>query len=185
MPHANRRQRGSRTDDPMTRSGLRAPRSLPKQSVQTVGDALKINVGREFTAAWLSQALRCSLNAAAELSGYWMPQGPPRLLEQTINVFASALNLDRQRLRALLLNATPLPSNITQQRDTLAPRASGSIPSHQPKIVETQIARLQPPTMAIQPTQLAEISIGSAEGVRVVKQRQPIISYRKSRRFVA
>jgi hypothetical protein len=149
---------------------------------QTVADRVRSQAGGEYSAAWLARALGCSPDTAAELEGYWIPQGPPHLLEQTVGVFAKTLDLDAQRLLQLVNSAGSAPRSSAPS----APRRFESQrPAPQrPMAPRPQQAEPAAPAASASAPRTAEISIGSAEGVRVVKQQQPTIVYRKTRRFV-
>jgi len=184
MRYAPLRPRKDSTSTPGHRSHPRSRPAAPERMEQTVGDRLRAVAGSEYGAAWLAGALGCSPEAAAELDGYWIPQGPPHLLEQTVGVFSKVLELDAQRLLGLINSASLAPRSMSAP-SAAAPR---SIPPRKPRAAGATSSagphRQDPPVSA--PTaRLSEISIGSAEGVRVVKQQQPTIVYRKSRKYVA
>ena len=182
MHYALIRPRKGSSPDSASRSGPRPRQSAPVKTEQTVGDRLRAKAGPGFTPAWLAQELGCSVDTATELAGYWIPQGPPHLLEQTLNVFANALELDAQRLHELLRGAAgpaPYSAPVSAPR-ALAPRDSTPRDSAPRRPAVAGAA----PRISIKPAApaQAEISIGSAEGVRVVRQRQPTIVYRKVRK---
>jgi hypothetical protein len=184
MRYAPLRSRKNPASAPPGRTA--APRSRPAASDpmgQTVGDRLRAKAGAEYGSAWLARALGCSPDTAVELDGYWLPQGPPHLLEQTIGVFAKALDLDAQRLLALILSASQQPRHAAPAEAPAAPRKPAP---RQPRTAEAApAAPHQASAPAARAPKQSEISIGSAEGVRVIKQQQPTIVYRKSRKFVA
>jgi len=184
MRYAPLRPRKDSTSTPGHRSHPRSRPAAPERMEQTVGDRLRVGAGAEYGAAWLARALDCSPETAAELDGYWIPQGPPHLLEQTVGVFAKVLELDGQRLLNLIHSASALPRSVSARPSTAAPR---NLAPRQPRTAEAASAgpRRQAAAPPAPAARLAEISIGSAEGVRVVKQQQPTIVYRKSRKYVA
>jgi hypothetical protein len=143
----------------------------------TLGDRLKAMVGSEYDELWLAQALGCPAATATELQGYLIPQGPPHLVEQTLGIFAKVLDLDAQRLFNLVGGGSLPPRSAAAQVPVRR-----NIPQRQAK-PETRVSTAPQRPSAPPPPPQAEISIGSAEGVRVVKQQQPTIVYRKTRRY--
>jgi hypothetical protein len=150
---------------------------------RTVGERLRARIGAEYDQMWLAQALGCKPEAAAELDGYWIPQGPPHLLEQTLGVFAKVLELDAQRLINLINSVNSAPRSAPAA-SAAAPAARRSVAPSRPKAAEAPSTAPRRATVAPAPAH-AEISIGSADGIRVVKQQQPTIVFRKTRRYVA
>jgi hypothetical protein len=183
MRYAPLRSRKNSPSAPASRPGSRPRPAVSDPMGQTVGDRLKAKAGPEYGSAWLARALDCSPDTAVELDGYWLPQGPPHLLEQTIGVFAKALDLDAQRLLSLILSP-PAPQRAAPPPATAAPR-SPAPREHRSAETEPSVARRRSDPAAAAPApRQAEISIGSADGVRVIKQQQPTIVYRKTRKFV-
>lgn len=181
MRYAPLRSRKSNGPAPAGRPAAHTKFTASDPMGQTLGDKLKAAVGSDYNELWLAQALGCSPATANELQGYLVPNGPPHLLEQTLGVFAKVLDLDAQRL-SNLVNGASQPS-----RGTATVPVRRNIPPRQPR-PETRpenrvsTAPQRPSAPPPSPPQ-AEISIGSAEGVRVVKQQQPTIVYRKTRRY--
>lgn len=163
MHYSLRRPYKSPDSKRVTRSGRTSDPARAGISEQTVGAQLKAQYGAEYNVAWLSRQLHCSPSTAAELASYWLPQGVPRLRDQALNVFTAALGLDSQALVALL------GSGIDKPRREFGRAAPSNL--------------LAPPVSLPEPFG-KEVTIGSDEGVRVVKQRQPTIVWRKVRKFV-
>lgn len=184
MHYALIRPRKGSASDSSSRSSQRPRQTAPVKTEQTVAERLNAKAGGSFSAEWLAQELGCPVGAAAELAGYWIPQGPPHLLEQTLNVFANALDLNATRLQDLL-RGVPVSYGAAPQ----APRAPRSAAPHAASHHAAPRKPAAGPRLSAgprpdEPAQ-AEISIGSSEGVRVVKQRQPTIVYRKTRKVPA
>lgn len=182
MHYAFRRQSKMSRADALTHSNPMPRHALSDPSEQTIGESLRANVGSAYSEAWLANALACSPAAAAELATYWIPLESPHLLKQAVGVFANALDLDAQRLLALLwYESSPQRISAPAFRPESPAQHGGSTPRG--PVVTTPVSA--PPQRMPQKARGIEISIGSNEGVRVVKQRQPTIVYRKSRKLVA
>lgn len=128
---------------------------------------------KDYTTAWLAEQLRCPEDTAAALAECWLPAGPPHMRLQQLNAQAAWFGVDARRLGELL-DAAPASSPAATVRVEVRPARS---------VARPQTAPASPATPA--PALKREMHLGSAEGVRVVQQRQPTIVYRKPRRAVA
>jgi len=157
--------------------------------------------GDEYSERWLSRQLRCSPQAAGELTAYWMPKGHPLWVEHSLGTFANMLGLDSRSVSALVLGKRntehPGPAGRPERSERPAKthyqahaqqhehregqhRSASPNPQYAPApAASAQPEAAAPPRRAAQ----MEVSIGSAEGVRVVKQRQPTIVYRRPRKL--
>jgi hypothetical protein len=154
MRYAFRRPRAAATSSPMS-----PPASRPKAGDDlSVGQQLRRRHGAQCGAAWLAGRLGCPEETAAALADCWLPAGPAPLRQQLLEVLSRSLDIDANRLNALLetpaagLAATPIRRSDSPRR---APAES--------------------------PRAQVEITLGSNEGTRTVKQRQPTVIWRKRR----
>lgn len=171
MRYALRRGRKAPGSDQSTELAKRPRAPSLAGGEQTVGAQLRALYGDQYSESWLSRELRCDPAVAAQVAEYWMPQGHPLWVEHSLGIFANAHGLDSRAVIALITAKAP-------SRETSAPRdmAAPAAPARpaKPKVtVRKQRAPVQ-----------TEISIGSAEGVRVIKQQQPTIVWRRSRKLV-
>jgi hypothetical protein len=133
-----------------------SPESLSKQLQARRSD---------YSTAWLAEQLRCPEATAAALAECWLPAGPPHMRLQQLNAQAAWFGVDARRLGQLLDEPAAPP--------TVEVRTVRSAARYPPA-----------PANPAAPAPKRELHLGSAEGVRVVQQRQPTIVYRKPRRAV-
>jgi hypothetical protein len=152
MRYAFRRPRAAATS-----SAVSSPASRPKAAEDlSVGQQLRRRHGAQCGAAWLAERLGCAEETAVALADCWLPAGPAPLRQQLLEVLSRSLGVDATRLSALLETAASTAAPIRQ--------------IDSPRRVPADSPRAQ-----------VEITLGSNEGTRTVKQRQPTVIWRKRR----
>ena len=155
--HSTQLHLGKRKHRPSRRTADRSS-SSPAAFPHSVGQQLRLALGESYSIAWLADQLKCSIECAKTLDGYWVvPNAHSRV--HALTVFARVLHLDLELLQEVFAKADR------------AMEVRGAVRTA-PKPLESRPAS--------QPTKRL-VTIGSNEGTREVRQSQPKIVWRRPR----
>jgi hypothetical protein len=146
----------------------------------TIGEWLQAIHGEQATHTWLGKQLDCTPAVARQLAAFWMPSGTPAFVAQTLHTFANYLGVDTAQLEALTQSdarMTPAPAraSVTTRRGADEPMPSAPVPRRSAAAQSAQSAPRRPA--------LSEITLGGAEGVRVIRRSAPVVTWKKRPRL--
>lgn len=140
----------------------------------TIQAHLRKRLGDRYSTEWLSGWLGLAFEDARALEDYWLPHVNSYQFLQAMRIFGNSLGFSSVCLAELI--SRPPYDNESAAR-TL------SVPSARRVADRAVTGEKTAKTTLIQPSQV-EIRVGSSDGVRILRQRQPVITYRKDRRKV-